>query len=204
MIDALMLVAVVLVVAAVLLSGIARSNPHRPASRVACVNSLKQVGLAYRIWAGDNNDSYPMQVSTNQGGSMELALRGNVLATFQSMSNELSTPKILICPNDSKREAATNFFHLSARNVSYFVGVDSVETNAFMLLGGDYNITNGTRIRAGLLTLSTHRPSGWTEALHNNAGNLLFADGSVQQVTTPALRAAVAATGFFTNRIALP
>jgi type II secretory pathway pseudopilin PulG len=25
-----------------------------------CVNNLKQVGLAYRLWEGDNNDKYPM------------------------------------------------------------------------------------------------------------------------------------------------
>jgi hypothetical protein len=54
------------------------------AERVRCVNNLKQVGLALRVWAGDNNDKYPTSLVV--------------------MSNELSTPKILICPGDKARQ----------------------------------------------------------------------------------------------------
>lgn len=54
------------------------------AERIQCVNNLKQVGLAMRIWAGDNNDKYPTSLVV--------------------MSNELSTPKILICPSDTARQ----------------------------------------------------------------------------------------------------
>ncbi len=44
------------------------NGPSR-APRIACVNNLKQIGLAYRIWAGDNNDKYPMQTSITKNGT---------------------------------------------------------------------------------------------------------------------------------------
>jgi hypothetical protein len=66
---------------------------------IACVNNLKQFGLAVRIWALDNNESNPP----------------NVL----SMSNELSTPKILVCPADTTRQAATDWSSFTMANCSY-------------------------------------------------------------------------------------
>jgi hypothetical protein len=53
------------------------------AERIQCVNNLKQLGLAMRVWAGDNDDKYPTSLVV--------------------MSNELSTAKILICPGDKAR-----------------------------------------------------------------------------------------------------
>ena len=38
----------------------------RKAQRINCVNNLKQDGLAFRIWEGDNGDKYPMAVSTDK------------------------------------------------------------------------------------------------------------------------------------------
>ena len=78
------------------LSGLTRNHPeHSPeiqaalteardkAARIKCVNNLKNVGLAARIWATDNGDHLPKD--------------------FATMKNELSTPKILICPSDPAR-----------------------------------------------------------------------------------------------------
>ncbi|MBC8094642.1 MAG: hypothetical protein H7Y43_02410 [Akkermansiaceae bacterium] len=146
-----------------------------------------------------------MEVSTNFGGSRELALEGSAVSTFQVMSNELSTPKILLCPNDTKRQAATNFSAgFSRTNLSYFIGVDATETNTTMFLSGDRNITNGTTLRGGFLELSTNRLSGWTSEIHDKNGNIGLADGSVQQLTTIGLRNAVVVTGVATNRLAMP
>ncbi len=69
------------------------------AQAINCVNNLKQIGLAARVWALDNADLYP----TN----------------FLSMSNELSTPKILVCPADTNRVVASNFSTYSDANCSY-------------------------------------------------------------------------------------
>src|SRR5271168_3120849 len=70
-----------------------RNQSARPKSqRIACVNNLKEVALATRIWEGDHGDLYPMAVSQTNGGAMEPVTIGDATAVFQVMSNELSTP----------------------------------------------------------------------------------------------------------------
>jgi competence protein ComGC len=66
--------------------------------RMMCVSNLRQIGIAYTVWADDNGGKYPRQVSLTNGGAMELIATGNVVACFQVMSNQLPTPKILLCP----------------------------------------------------------------------------------------------------------
>src|SRR5438105_4650643 len=48
---------------------------HRSGS-ICCNCNLKQIGLSFRTWALDHRDRYPMQVSTTNGGTMELAGTG--------------------------------------------------------------------------------------------------------------------------------
>src|SRR5689334_23178025 len=69
-----------------------------PASRINCVNNLKQVNLAFRLWAGDNGDRYPMRCYTNAQGGPLFMDATNVYCCFQIMSNELNTPKVVVCP----------------------------------------------------------------------------------------------------------
>jgi prepilin-type processing-associated H-X9-DG protein len=196
-------VAIVMILAALLLS-IAR--PRRPHTGIFCVNNLKQIGLAYRIWEGDNGDIYPMGISVTNGGSMGLVQKGNAVATFQVMSNELSTPLILLCPEDVNRVLATNFASLSNSNVSYFVGVDVTnDVNPQLILSGDCNFEIGGKpAKSGLLSIWTNDPVTWSRARHGKSGYLLFADGSVQSVPTPSLRGYFERTGLATNRLAIP
>ena len=96
------------------------------AARVNCVNNLKRIGLAYRAWEGDHGDKYPMNVSATNGGAMELVAIGDVVAIFQVMSNELSTPKLLLCPADTKRIEATNLNDLNGK-ISYFRNLNATD-----------------------------------------------------------------------------
>ena len=66
-----------------------------------------------------------MQVSVTGGGTMELVAGGAVYPHFQVLSNELSTPRVLLCPNDDKQAWATNFLDLADTNLSYFLNVDA-------------------------------------------------------------------------------
>jgi type II secretory pathway pseudopilin PulG len=201
MIEVLMVLAVLMLLAAFLLPGLGR----RYGSGLQCINNIKQIGLAYRVWEGDNGDRYPMAVSETNGGTMEFTTGPNAFRHFQVMSNELSNPKVLFCPNESDhaRTYATNW-SISNSNLSYFVGVDATETNAQMILSGDHNITNGTPAKNGLLELTPSRLAGWTAEVHNRTGNIGLADGSAQQVSTSGLQTLVASTGVATNRLQMP
>jgi prepilin-type processing-associated H-X9-DG protein len=199
----LVIVAVLAILAAMLLPALARAKTK--ASSINCVNNLKQCGLAFRIWEGDNGDKMPMAVPMEKGGTMEYTDGANTFRHFQVMSNELSTPKVLVCPQDT-RTAANNFARLKNQNVSYFVGLEANDANPQMFLDGDRNITGASEPQNGILKLVPGGPAGWTAAIHNNQGNVGLADGSVQQFSNSRLRAALQDSGDPTNtwRIALP
>lgn len=199
-------VLVVIVVLAVLVAMILPAlKAAKRGGGPSCANNIKQIGLAYRIWAGDNNDKYPMEVSVSKGGTMESSASENVVAIFQVMSNELGTPKILVCRSDTERTFATNFTtRFSANNISYFVGLNANMNSPQTLLSGDDNFqVRGATVKSGLLTLWTNTPVAWSSTRHKFAGNIGFADGSVQWFNNQGLRELLQHE-IATNRLAIP
>jgi prepilin-type N-terminal cleavage/methylation domain-containing protein len=198
LIELLVVIAIIAILAAMLLPALAAAK--RKAQRISCVNNLKEASLAFRIWEGDNGDKYPQAVSTAQGGADELLEHGSTASTFDSgygvancflvMSNELSTPKILNCPSDSRTLAvnapATNFEQLvnytgssttpgsatatTVQYISYFVSGDAVESNPQMIMMGDYNVglSVGT---AAAITNGFGSQNWWGGALTGNNGD---------------------------------
>jgi prepilin-type N-terminal cleavage/methylation domain-containing protein len=218
LVELLVVIAIIIILAAVLLPPLAQ--PKARAAKINCVNNLKQVGVAYRTWALDNSDKYPAQVSITNGGTMELVLSGIVYPHFSVMSNELSTPKILVCPDDTARQksVATTFSSTvpagsgytrafnSDASVSYFVGVDAADTSPLMLLSGDANIgLDGVGPTPGLQSFATNSSVSWYQPRHEKGkkGNIGLADGSVEAFNSKELRKALTASGA-TNRLAIP
>lgn len=202
-------IAAVMILSLVLLPQISRFGFGRPprVSSVGCVNNLKQVGLAYKIWAGDNNDILPMGISVTNGGSLEMVATGNVAQTFLAMSNELSTPRILFCPSDASRHVANDFAGLGNASISYFASADMTnDANPQMILSGDSHFEiHGKPAKPGLNSFWTNDPVIWSPTTrHMKTGNLGLADGSVQTPSSPGLRNFLLQTGLATNRFAIP
>jgi type II secretory pathway pseudopilin PulG len=205
-------IAILAVLVALLLPALTAARQR--AQRITCVNHLMQIGLSFREWAGDHDEKFPMEVSVTNGGAMELAITGNAVAVFRVMSNELSTPKILVCQKDRDRTYATNFDSgLTAKNINYFVGLDANTNFPQAFLSGDDNFTiRGIPVKSGLLGLSTniagyrdYVPVDWTDTRHKpHIGNIGFTDGSVQETYFYSLRVYLSRTGLATNRLAIP
>ena len=113
----------------------AMEKGREKALSIACINNLKQFGLAVRVWALDENEAQPP----------------NVLC----MSNELSTPKILVCPADTTRQVAADWSVFTPANCSY-----------------EYLVTSGTNVAAIEPTRVLSRCP-----VHGHVG---LCDGSVQ------------------------
>jgi len=71
----------------------------RHAESVGCGNYMASIGCGARTWALDNG--------------------GHLATDFRSMSNELSTTHILVCPGDHQRIPAKDWASLDQTNCSY-------------------------------------------------------------------------------------
>jgi len=92
------LVTIVVILAALLLPALAKAKSR--AQTISCVNNMKQIGLAARLWSNDNTNILPPD--------------------FLTMSNELVTPRILICPGDSSKTPAASWSQFDpSKNLSY-------------------------------------------------------------------------------------
>ena len=77
----------------------ALAKARERAMQIECVNNLKQLGLSCKVWALDNGEVFPTSVLL--------------------MTNEMSTPKILVCPADTAHPVAKDWASWSAANCSY-------------------------------------------------------------------------------------
>lgn len=173
---------------------------------IQCVNYLKAIGYAYRIWSNDHNDRFPALAPTTDGGWSNLLQRAEegflCWTNYALMSNELGqAPKVLVCPSDARKPADT-FTNFANINLSYFVGVSADDSQPQSLLAGDRNLGAGTKPdrkygfspESGLgndVAIQTNSKTGpvcWSLKIHswdmNECGNILLGDGSAQQVTS--------------------
>jgi prepilin-type processing-associated H-X9-DG protein len=204
LVEVLVVIGVMVLLVGLLLPWLARNN--HSASRISCTNNLKQIGLAVRLFAVDNGDKFPWKLSNSAGGSLEcVSAPSQAFRHFLVMSNELSTPKILHCPEDKRRGPSIDWLTLNNANLSYFIGLDASETYPQLILAGDSNLmTNRVPVGSGLLLLTTNVSLGWTTARHQGSGNISLGDGSVQQITSIRLQQHLAGSNVGTNRIVIP
>jgi prepilin-type processing-associated H-X9-DG protein len=65
------------------------------------------------------------------------------------------------------------------------VGLSASEDRPQTILSGDRNLViNGASVTNALVSFRTNANVVWDQRIHDNSGNLLLGDGSVQQVTS--------------------
>jgi len=163
------------------------------------------------MWANDHGEKFPMSlpVAEINGGTMDFNLTGEVWRHFQILSNELNSPKVLVCPNDNRQKITDWQSFTNNSHLSYFVGLDANENMPQSILSGDRNLTSLTvKPIKGVLNVTTNDRVEYTRAIHNQQGNIGLGDGSAHQISAQGLiiqfQAALVSTTQAVHRLALP
>ena len=195
--ELLLVVVVVVFLAGLFLPG--RSlRTRRDGRRIQCLNNLKMLGLGLRTFATDHNGQFPWAVPGREGGTREEIADGQrIWRHVAVLSNELSTPKILLCPKDprfDKLDGKTLVFGPppdrkalqlgSNEHLSYFLYTGANAEVLERIVAGDRNLTrNGTPVKGKVTPSATDIFEFTNPGHHDDRGNLLLAEGSVLLAT---------------------
>jgi len=116
-------------------------------ARVTCINNLKKIGGAFRIYCTDNKDLFPYQVYKKKGSyETETVLKDlqpdpdwfndddgrpvlvDTHLVFKAIAKHLDNTKLLVCPADKTATAAKDIDSITERNVSYKFGLSADES----------------------------------------------------------------------------
>jgi len=178
-----------------------------------CFANLRLIGRGVAMWGFDHGNRVPCRTPQSEGGTMLGVRPGNAWVEWQVMSNELGSPKVLVCPGDTETKKIARSFTTSpdggflnanyrGNALSYFIGLDVYPERPSDVLAGDRNfqvdltITScSSGINSAQCVFSDGNSSSrWTNGIHWPSGNVLLFDGQVRSLESRGFIQTVGAT----------
>jgi prepilin-type N-terminal cleavage/methylation domain-containing protein/prepilin-type processing-associated H-X9-DG protein len=211
LVEVLIVVAVIVIITAILLPVFARVREN--GRKATCASNLKQLGLAWQMYA-DDSDGKPMPFANSVGGNSQfwtgLVLRDSDENSGVERNTGLLHPwlkndQIYLCPSWAKDSSTSSFAEAGVQGYGYNSAVfrsqtdrDSnrikhlaaIEKPAEMVVFADAVSISGIILGKPELisSLTISAPSSFLPTFHgrhNGMGNVLWADGHPRRGSLP-------------------
>jgi prepilin-type N-terminal cleavage/methylation domain-containing protein/prepilin-type processing-associated H-X9-DG protein len=210
LIELLVVIAIIAILASMLLPALARAK--QMANQTACLNNMRQIGLALTLYEADHRklppkaSQVPDFMNTKGAGWQNNCLYA--IAPYLQGTQTNRSSKIYSCPNAKKPGDGSDATAISS--TSYLPNAVPMELSLasiprpsdVVIMQETIRLVSFTALRPGIATDFGLCPGGytfwhvnlkpgfdWYSDIHNRGGNLVFVDGHAQYRKAKQLRA---------------